>query len=55
MYTHPPPEEFVPNVVCAIVELVSSNGLLERAEINVIEVSCHEAEAEGTYHSHACI
>ncbi len=47
-----PAEEFVPNAVCAIVELINANTLLERAGIDVVEVSCHEAEGVGTNHSH---
>jgi len=37
-------EEFVSDPLWAIVTLVNANPLLERAGVDVTEVSCHEAE-----------
>ena len=34
------PEEFVPDAIGAVMELIAGNDLLEAAGIHVIEVSC---------------
>ena len=39
-----PAEEFISDSLWAIVTLVNANPLLERAGVDVTEVSCHEAE-----------
>lgn len=40
-----PPEEFVPDPIGAIMELITANALLEKAGIDVVGVSCQENPA----------
>ena len=41
-----PPEEFIPDVMSAIMEFSSANPLLETVGIEVIGVSCWEGQPE---------
>jgi hypothetical protein len=45
-------EEFIPDTIGALMELVLDNPVLHKAGINVVEASCHEVKGVRNYDAH---